>query len=332
MVASVALLEHEPFQRVSRGDCVGHAQALRGVYGAAQTVRDLAVRGRIPPGGMLGARLAHRSVTMLADSAQRLKTSVADLMTRRPITIGPDEVVGVAATLLRTCRVRHLPVVAHGALVGVVSLRDILAAEDEQRLETIMSAPVQATGPDAPVEGAAERLLGKRISCLPVVEGERLVGIFTATDALRFAAAALDEGDRLSGRKSLISGMMTPRPVVTVTATVTLGSAWRTMQAARIRHLPVIAGEGVIGILSDRDILAAGRAWLKAATSGDDGGILVADAMSPRVTTLAAERPAVEAARVLLRRRVGAVPVTRAGALVGILTVSDFLYWVVNRE
>jgi len=42
--------------------------------------------------------------------------------------------------------------------------------------------------------------------------------------------------------------------------------------------------------------------------------------------------PAAEAASLLWRRCVGAVPVTRHGALVGILTVSDFLYWIVSRD
>jgi CBS domain-containing protein len=59
--------------------------------------------------------------------------------------------------------------------------------------------------------------------------------------------------------------------------------------------------------------------------------MLVADAMSLRVSTIDAERPATEAASTLLRRRIGALPVLRGGALRGIITVSDFLYWILGR-
>jgi CBS domain-containing protein len=283
--------------------------------------------------------LARRLLTpgsMLSHVLERLQASVADLMSRHPITVAPQESVEVASGLVRTCRIRHLPVQAGPELVGVVSVRDLLAAEPRVTVQEVMSAPAQTSAPETSIDKAAERLLGKRISCLPVVERGRLVGIFTATDALRFTVAALDEEAARIGPVPSVEHVMTGRPLTTVGPTATLGAAWRTMRAAKLRHLPVIdRGENVVGILSDRDILASGRAFLDEAELAGDGddarAILVADAMSPRVVTIDADRPAVDAARVLLRRRIGAVPVARRGALVGIVTVSDFLYWIVAR-
>ena len=59
--------------------------------------------------------------------------------------------------------------------------------------------------------------------------------------------------------------------------------------------------------------------------------MIVADAMSRHVSTIDAESPALEAARTLLRRRFGALPVLRSNELRGMLTVSDFLYWILAR-
>jgi acetoin utilization protein AcuB len=283
--------------------------------------------------------LARRLLTpgsMLPHFVERLDACVADLMSRHPITVAPQESVEMAIGLVRTCRIRHLPVQVGHQVVGVVSVRDLLAAEPRATVKEVMSAPAQTSLPETPIAKAAERLLGKRISCLPVVEDGRLVGIFTATDALRFTVAALDEEANRIGRVPPVEQVMTGRPLTTVGPTATLGAAWRAMRAANLRHLPVTDGaDSVVGILSDRDILASGRTFLDEAEHAGDGddarAILVADAMSPRVITIDADRPAVEAARVLLRRRIGAVPVARHGALVGIVTVSDFLYWIVAR-
>jgi acetoin utilization protein AcuB len=103
------------------------------------------------------------------------------------------------------------------------------------------------------------------------------------------------------------------------------------MREAHVRHLPVMQDEQIVGVLSDRDVLAAGREWM-----GDDDALgrrvlVVADAMSTRLSTISADAPAVEGAQTLLRRRVGALPVLRGRELRGMLTVSDFLYFILAR-
>jgi len=257
-------------------------------------------------------------------------------MTRRPTTIAPTEPVEAAATLMNGCRVRHLPVVegeggsqGGGRLTGVLSLRDVVSAPDGAAVAEVMARLPTTVLPDTPLGAACERMLTGRFSCLPVVQDDRLLGIFTGTDALRFALAALTDEACLLGREPLVTQLMTARPLILVSPRASLRDAWKMMTAARVRHAPVMSGEQIIGILSDRDVLAAGRAWLDDDTP--ERAMLVADAMSTRLSTIEAERPAVEAATTLLRRRVGALPVMRGGALVGIVTVSDFLYWILSR-
>ena len=254
--------------------------------------------------------------------------AVEVLMTPRPITTRPSDTVAQAASVMRTCHVRHLPVVGP-ELVGVLSLRDVVAADDDARVSEVMSAPAETIAAGTPLALACERMLGAHRSCLPVVDGGKLAGIFTATDALRFAQDALEEEGRALRRAPAVAQLMTPRPLVTADETMTLEAAWRLMRTNHVRHLPVVGDGEVVGLLSDRDVLAAGREALRPQTLTPP--LVVADAMSTRLSTITVEEPASQAAATLLRRRVGALPVLRGQELLGIVTVSDFLYWILAR-
>jgi len=266
---------------------------------------------------------------MLAQAGERFDPVVEVLMTPRPITVKPFESVGAAATIMRTCRVRHLPVVVGPRPVGLLSARDAIAADEHALVGDVMTAPSQTVPSTALVTRACKQMLGHHYSCLPVVDGDALVGIFTATDALRFANVALEADARETGRKATVAQLMTGRPLVTIAPEATLASAWQTMRASGVRHLPVVVRDQIVGMLSDRDVLAAGPDWLRDDT--DAPAMLVADAMSPRVSTIHAEHAASEAAARLLHRRFGALPVVRGQELRGILTVSDFMYWILAR-
>jgi CBS domain-containing protein len=266
---------------------------------------------------------------MLAQAGEQFDPVVQVLMTPRPITVKPFETVGAAATIMRTCRVRHLPVVIGTRLAGVLSARDVIPADQQALVGDVMTAPSHALPSTALVTSACEQMLAHHHSCLPVVDRDALVGIFTATDALRFANVALEAEARETGRKADVAQLMTARPLVTIEPEATLASAWQTMRATNLRHLPVVVQGQVVGMLSDRDVLAAGHDWLR--DGGDAPAMLVADAMSARVSTIHPERPASEAAARLLRRRFGALPVVRGHELRGMLTVSDFMYWILAR-
>ena len=130
---------------------------------------------------------------------------VRDIMQTKPVTISATERLSTVEDIMTLGRVRHMPVVAGGRLEGVVSERDLLRASlsalaghraEERRaflqvveIAQVMSAPPIVVAPDARIEEAAQVMAHKKIGCLPVVEGDALIGILTETDVLRWVAA-----------------------------------------------------------------------------------------------------------------------------------------------
>lgn len=126
-------------------------------------------------------------------------------MTRKVISISADDTLRIVHEIMELGRVRHLPVVRGGRLVGVVSQRDLFHASlsnvigiprDEQdlflegvKISEVMSTPPLFVAPDATVQEAAAVMAERKIGCLPVVDGEKLVGIVTETDILRHFAS-----------------------------------------------------------------------------------------------------------------------------------------------
>jgi acetoin utilization protein AcuB len=115
--------------------------------------------------------------------------TVRDIMATELTTVGPDETARGAYKQMRDRRIRHLPVVADGRLVGILSdrdLRPVLLSPGlaKARVSELMSEQLTTVAPDVPVEDAASLLVVKKIGCLPVLDGDRLVGIVTETDLL----------------------------------------------------------------------------------------------------------------------------------------------------
>jgi len=122
---------------------------------------------------------------------------------RNPVTIGPDASFFEARALIHEKGVRHLPVVdKNNQLVGIVTDRDIREAGPSdatllsiQELNYLLGKLKVASfmtpkeklvtiTPDTLIEEAAQLMHDNKIGCLPVIEGKKLYGIFTETDAL----------------------------------------------------------------------------------------------------------------------------------------------------
>jgi acetoin utilization protein AcuB len=130
---------------------------------------------------------------------------VSEYMTSGPFSIGPHEPIENARSLMRKHNVRQLPVWAHGALVGTVSDRDVYLVEtlvsgplDTVMVEAAMTADPYAPSPDTPLLEVVRTMAARKLGAAVVLDAGRIVGIFTATDAMRALVDALE--GRLGGR------------------------------------------------------------------------------------------------------------------------------------
>jgi acetoin utilization protein AcuB len=126
----------------------------------------------------------------------------------------------------------------------------------------------------------------------------------------------------------LVNKRMTRDPVV-VSPADSLADAMRLTRARRIRHLPVVQDGEVVGIVSDRDVRLAMPSPL---TESDDQRVAflertrIAEVMRPNVSTIGPLDTVEDAAKLMRRTRIGALPVVDAhGRLLGILSESDVL-------
>ena len=123
---------------------------------------------------------------------------IADYMTRSPHSIGADQTVGFARTLMRGHKIRHLPVLRGGTLVGVLSDRDVYWVEtlkdaegDRLPVEDAMTPMPYAVPPDAPLAAVAREMAERKYGSAVVMEHDKVIGVFTTTDALAALAAIL---------------------------------------------------------------------------------------------------------------------------------------------
>jgi acetoin utilization protein AcuB len=121
-------------------------------------------------------------------------------MTALPRSIGIDARVLEARELMTEHDIRHLPVTEDGRLVGVVTQRDIalvldpeldLPFHEELRVRTVCLLDAYVVEPETPLDAVVAEMARRRIGSALVARSERLLGIFTATDACRLFAEAL---------------------------------------------------------------------------------------------------------------------------------------------
>lgn len=121
---------------------------------------------------------------------------VSDAMTAAPLTLGPGDGTSRAVTLMRNARVRHVPIVNDGRLVGLVTQRDLLHMP-QGRVRDYMVTQLHTTTANSPLRKAARCMYLEKIGCLPVIDAEqKVIGIITEADFVRFAAEMITDLDR----------------------------------------------------------------------------------------------------------------------------------------
>ncbi|HVA39435.1 MAG TPA: universal stress protein [Candidatus Binataceae bacterium] len=113
---------------------------------------------------------------------------VAKWMTPNPISAEPAEKLSAVRAKMLSGHFRTMPVLSGGKLAGIITDRDLRRHEgylDHTEVRLAMTTEVATVAPTSPIHEAAKTLLERKIGALPVVEGERLVGIVSISDVLR---------------------------------------------------------------------------------------------------------------------------------------------------
>ena len=127
---------------------------------------------------------------------------VREIMMGSPVTLKPQDTLDLANDVISLGRIRHIPVVEDGRLVGLLSDRDLIGAAATAifglkpksksallksfLIKDVMKKRVITVTPETPIKDAARLMKEKKIGCVPVVNEGALVGLLTTTDILRY--------------------------------------------------------------------------------------------------------------------------------------------------
>ena len=127
---------------------------------------------------------------------------VREIMMGSPVTLKPEDTLDLANDVICLGRIRHIPVVDDGRLVGIITERDLMGAAAIQifglkqknksallksvSIKEVMKKRVVAAAPHTPIKDVAHLMAEKKLGCVPVVSAGTVVGLVTTTDILRY--------------------------------------------------------------------------------------------------------------------------------------------------
>ncbi len=267
---------------------------------------------------------------------------VSEVMTPRPLTISPFANLAEAAMTMQTMRIKRLPIVHQGQLVGILTdgeVRRALPAIHEGltpwdyaartgslHVRQAMRFPVLTAQESSRLDQAIELMVQRRIGGVPIVDEDGLLlGILTLTDVLK---AAAQDAPLTWGRVG--EHMSTGTVNVDVGALASEGAA--RLKISQLRVLPVVGDGRLAGVLHEKDVFAAVER--AAAIHGDTvlsdqfllGDLKVTDLMRLPGAQIRSSAPLEEAMLAMLSADVHGLPVMgEGGRLLGVITISDIL-------
>ncbi|MCK4293114.1 MAG: PAS domain S-box protein [Planctomycetes bacterium] len=182
-------------------------------------------------------------------------TKVAEIMSRSVESVSSKLSVLDAGKVMSDKHIKRLPVLDEEKLVGVVTQTDLVRALTAygmwREVAEIMNTDVAVTQVNASVTEAAKIMAERGISCVAVLDQEKVVGVLTERDLLkRVVAQQRDPAD-------VKMGEVMSSPVKTIPANYSIFSAGRMMDEMKVRRLVIMDGKRLCGIVSQTDIFRA---------------------------------------------------------------------------
>jgi CBS domain-containing protein len=252
---------------------------------------------------------------------------VEEVMTKKVISVDKDVSLKRVLDLMEKHDITKIPVVEEKKLIGVVTdntialklgsfrKRDVTASR--LHASSVTEKNVDVVSPDTKIQHVLQKVGAPGLTMLPVVEKGKLVGVLTKADLLPLVSS-----------KKPISSILR-RHVHTVSFKDRLVHARRVMLDNDIARLPVVQDGKLVGMISDREIAFAFASLKKSITLGRQKHqleeLLVKDAMRAPAVWIPPSMSIMDAAKIMMRLNVGALPVLQGESLVGIISRTDLL-------
>lgn len=203
--------------------------------------------------------------------------SVAEIMTSPIVYAPPSLSIFEASQIMESKHIRRLPVMKDGRLVGIVTQTDMTKALASygmwQNVGDIMVTLVAQAQRGMSVTEIARIMAEKAISCVVITENDAVVGILTEKDLFRKVVALGKDP-----AKTLVDEIMTSA-IISVPPSCSIYNAAKLIEEKKFRHLPVMDGKVLCGIVTQSDIFRAvrrkledeegrNRHWLETAANG----------------------------------------------------------------
>lgn len=195
-----------------------------------------------------------------------INAPITEIMEGDVATVSDEASLEDAINVMIERSVGGVPVIdAGGIIVGIITERDIVRlmgdAVSGHKVGEVMSRRVTTAPPNMTIETAAKIMIASGFRRLPVVTDSFVCGIITATDIMRYlgtgdAFKKLVTGNVSEAFSAPIGGIM-KSDIITVDPGQDLGETARIMRQNKIGSLPVMEGQQLVGIVTERDILVS---------------------------------------------------------------------------
>jgi len=200
-------------------------------------------------------------------------------------------------------------------VISVDSERVVTSAREWLEVGDVMNHDVVTTDPEETVRGAAHRMAEKGISSVVIVDRGQVMGILTETDLVRRVC-----NGRYDLEKTSVAEVMSC-PVITTGEHESVLAAGEIMERNRVKRLPVLRGDEVVGIVTQTDIV---RVLTSSGTRQK-----VSEIMSRGVFGIQRSETVASAAGLMSLHGISSVVIFDGGEVVGVFTERDFLKRVI---
>ena len=243
-VKQIVESKHKPLQTISPQATVQAAVQIM----STEKISALPVVENDQLVGIISERDYVRKVAAQEIPAWSVK--IHEIMTSDVITIDINDPVEHCASIMTSRRIRHLPVMKDGRLLSLISITDIVdSMKTVRQIVDSKNRALLTISPEATVQAAIQIMSTEKISALPVVDNDQLVGIISERDYVRKVAA-----QDIPAWSVKIHEIMTS-DVITIDIDDPIEDCTSIMSTRRIRHMPVMENGRLISVISITDVV-----------------------------------------------------------------------------